>query len=168
MVETLVQWFVTNLGGRVTKEAIIFLVSMVPILELRGGLLAASPALLNVPMWTAIPLCVVGNIIPVPFILWLITPIFNWMKGTKLFRPMVEKLEAKAMGKSEKIEKYEFWGLVAFVGIPLPGTGAWTGALIASLLGIKVKKAFPAILLGIVMATVIMTIISYGILGVFA
>lgn len=63
MVETLVQWFVTNLGGRVTKEAIIFLVSMVPILELRGGLLAASPALLNVPMWTAIPLCVVGNII---------------------------------------------------------------------------------------------------------
>lgn len=90
------------------------------------------------------------------------------MKGTKLFRPMVEKLEAKAMGKSEKIEKYEFWGLVAFVGIPLPGTGAWTYALIASLLGIKVKKAFPAILLGIVMATVIMTIISYGILGVFA
>lgn len=168
MAETLVQWFITNLGGKVTKEVIIFVISMVPILELRGGLLAASPALLNVPMWTAIPLCIVGNIIPVPFILWLITPIFNWMKGMKLFRPMVEKLEAKAMGKSEQIEKYEFWGLVAFVGIPLPGTGAWTGALIASLLGIKVKKAFPAILLGIIMATIIMTFISYVVLGVFA
>ena len=78
---------------------------------------------------------------------------------------MVEKLENKAMGKSEKIEKYEFWGLVLFVGIPLPGTGAWTGSLIASLLGIKFKRAFPAVILGIVMATVIMSILSYGLLG---
>ena len=87
------------------------------------------------------------------------------MKGTKLFRPMVEKLEAKAMSKSDKIEKYEFWGLVLFVGIPLPGTGAWTGSLIAALLGMKFKKAFPAVIIGILMATVIMTIVSYGLLG---
>ncbi|HBA63753.1 MAG TPA: small multi-drug export protein, partial [Lachnospiraceae bacterium] len=98
-------------------------------------------------------------------ILLLITPVFAWMKGRKVFRPMVEKLEKKAMSKSDQIEKYEFWGLVLFVGIPLPGTGAWTGALIASLLGIKVRKAFPAILLGICMATVIMTILSYTVLG---
>ena len=69
------------------------------------------------------------------------------------------------MGKSEKIEKYQFWGLVLFVGIPLPGTGAWTGSLIASLLGVRFRKAFPAVLLGIVMATVIMSVMSYGLLG---
>lgn len=167
-MESLVQWFVTNLGGSVGKEITIFIISMIPILELRGGLLAASPALLNVDMWRAIPICVIGNVIPVPFILLLITPIFNWMKGTKLFRPTVEKLEKKAMSKSDKIERYEFWGLVLFVGIPLPGTGAWTGSLIASLLGIRIRKAFPAILIGICIATVIMSILSYGVLGIFA
>ena len=109
--------------------------------------------------------CIIGNIIPVPFILLLITPIFKWMKGTKLFKPMVNKLESKAMSKSDKIEKYEFWGLVLFVGIPLPGTGAWTGSLIAALLGVKFKKAFPAVILGIFMATVIMWFISYVLLG---
>ena len=77
----------------------------------------------------------------------------------------MEKLEHKAMGKSEQIEKYQFWGLVLFVGIPLSGTGAWTGSLIASLLGVKFKKAFPAVILGIVMATIIMSIFSYGLLG---
>ena len=137
---------------------------MIPILELRGGLLVAGP-LLGVPVSTAIPLCIIGNIIPVPFILLLITPIFKWMKGTKTFKPMVDKLEAKAMSKSDKIEKYEFWGLVLFVGIPLPGTGAWTGSLIAALLGVKFKKAFPAVILGICIATVIMWFISYVILG---
>lgn len=162
-MESLVTWFMTTLGGKISKELIVFIISMVPILELRGGLLAAS--VLNIPIVRAIWICVIGNIIPVPFILLLITPIFNWLKKTKTFRPMVEKLENRAMGKSEQIEKYEFWGLVLFVGIPLPGTGAWTGSLIASLLGVKFKKAFPAVLLGIVMATVIMSILSYGLLG---
>ena len=146
MSEALISWFMTNLGGKVGKEAIIFIISMVPILELRGGLLAAGPALLNVPMWTAIPVCIIGNLIPVPFILLLITPIFNWMKGTKHLKPFVERMEARAMKKSDQIEKYEFWGLLLFVGIPLPGTGAWTGALIASLVGVKFRKAFPAII----------------------
>lgn len=162
-MESLVIWFTETLGGVVSREIIVFLISMVPILELRGGLVAAS--LLQIPIVQAIWYCVIGNIIPVPFILLLITPIFNWLKKTKLFRPLVEKLESKAMGKSEQIEKYQFWGLVLFVGIPLPGTGAWTGSLIASLLGVKFKKAFPAVLLGIVMATVIMSIVSYGLLG---
>ena len=163
MKEALISWFIENLGGKVGKEMIIFLISMVPILELRGGLVAAS--LMNIDIVRAIWYCVIGNIIPVPFILLLITPIFNWLKRTELFRPMVEKLENRALGKSEQIEKYQFWGLVLFVGIPLPGTGAWTGSLVASLLGIKFKKAFPAVLLGIVMATVIMSIASYGLLG---
>lgn len=164
MTETLVQGIIDLLGGSVGKEALVFLISMIPILELRGALLVAGP-LLGVPVTTAIPLSVIGNIIPVPFILLLITPVFNWMKGTRKLKPLVDKLEAKAMSKSDKIEKYEFWGLVLFVGIPLPGTGAWTGALIAALLGIKFKKAFPAIVLGICTATVIMWFISYVLLG---
>ena len=165
MSEALINWFVTTLGGKIGKEFILFLISMVPILELRGGLLAASPAILNVDMWKAIPICMIGNLIPIPFILLLITKIFDWMKGTRLFRPLVEKLEKTAMSKSQNIEKYEFWGLVLFVGIPLPGTGAWTGSLIAALLGIRFRKAFPAIAVGICLATVIMCVVSYGILG---
>jgi len=159
----MITWFMEVLGGKVSKEMIVFVVSMVPILELRGGLVVAS--LLDINIVRAIWFCVIGNIIPVPFILLLITPVFNWLKRTKLFCPIVEKLENKALGKSEQIEKYEFWGLVLFVGIPLPGTGAWTGSLIAALLGIRFKKAFPAVLLGIVIATVIMSVLSYGLLG---
>lgn len=164
MTEILVQGIIDALSGSFGKETIVFIISMIPILELRGALLVAGP-LLGVPVARAIPLSVIGNIIPVPFILLLITPIFNWMKGTKKLRPLVDKLETKAMSKSDKIEKYEFWGLVLFVGIPLPGTGAWTGSLIAALLGIKFKKAFPAVVLGICMATVIMWFISYVLLG---
>ena len=161
----LLTWFSTTFGSILSKEALVFLVSMVPILELRGGLIMAS--LLHIDMWKAIAICVIGNIIPVPFILLLITPIFNWLKQTKAFRPMVEKLERKAMSKKDNIEKYEFWGLVLFVGIPLPGTGAWTGSLIAALLDMKFRKAFPAVLIGICMATVIMTTLSYLIPGMF-
>lgn len=165
MSDVLINWFVTNLGGKVGKELILFIISMVPILELRGGLLAAGPAFLNIPMWRAIPVGIIGNLLPIPFILLLITNIFDWMKGTKRLKPVVEKLEKKAMSQSANIEKYEFWGLVAFVGIPLPGTGAWTGALIAALLGIRFRKAFPAIVIGVCLAACIMTIISYGIVG---
>lgn len=165
MKEVLINWFVVKLGGRVGKEFIVFVISLVPLLELRGGLLAAGPAILDVPMWKAIPICIIGNLIPVPFILLLITKIFDWMKGTKLLRPMVEHLETKAMSKSANIEKYEFWGLVAFVGIPLPGTGAWTGSLIAALLGVRFRKAFPAIVLGVLVAAFIMTVLSYTVIG---
>ena len=161
----MITWVVTHLGGKVGKELILFIISMVPILELRGGLLAAGPAFLNIPMWRAIPVGIIGNLLPIPFILLLITKIFDWMKGTKRLKPVVEKLEKKAMSQSANIEKYEFWGLVAFVGIPLPGTGAWTGALIAALLGIRFRKAFPAIVIGVCLAACIMTIISYGIVG---
>lgn len=161
-MDGLVAWFMELLKG-LSGEWVAMIISMVPLIELRGGLLAAS--LLNVDILRAVPLCILGNIIPVPFILWFITPIFTWMKGTRLFRPLVEKIEKRAMGKSAKIEKGYFWGLALFVGIPLPGTGAWTGALIASLLNIPFKKAFPAILLGIFIATVIMSLISYGLLG---
>lgn len=89
MKEALIEWFVSNLGGKVGKEVIVFIISMVPILELRGGLIAAGPAFLDVPMWEAIPICIIGNIIPVPFILLLITKIFDWLKHTKVFLSLI-------------------------------------------------------------------------------
>ena len=162
-MDSLAIWFASTLGRFVSREIVIFISSMIPILELRGGLLVAS--LLDVSITTAIPICIVGNIIPIPFILLFIKQIFKWLKKIKLFRGIIEKLEARAMGKSESIKKYEFWGLVLFVGIPLPGTGAWTGSLIAALLDIDFKKAVLAELLGIIIATVIMSIVSYGLLG---
>lgn len=164
-MDALVQWFTANLSGVVSKDIIIFIISMIPILELRGGLLAASPALLNIPILRAIPICIVGNILPIPFILLLIRKVLEWMKTVKAFRSIALWLEDKAMSKKEQIEKYEFWGLVLFVGIPLPGTGAWTGALIAALLHLEFKKAFLAIFIGIIVATVIMSVVSYGVLG---
>jgi uncharacterized membrane protein len=136
---------------------------MVPLLELRGGLLASS--LLKVSIYKAIPLCIIGNIIPIPFILLFIRKIFAWMKKFPIFRGLIEKLENRAMSKSDQVTKYEFWGLVLFVGIPIPGTGAWMGSLIAALLEMDIKKAIKAELLGIAIATVIMSIVSYGLLG---
>ena len=162
-MEVLVQWFTENLSQFISPEGAVFLISMIPILELRGGLLAAS--LLKIPAATAIPICIVGNIIPIPFILLFIRQIFKWLKKTRLFCGLITKLENRAMGKSDKIKRYEFWGLLLFVGIPLPGTGAWTSSLIASLLEIDIKKSSVAILGGIIMATVIMYIVSYTFLG---
>ena len=163
LMEVLVQWFTENLSQYISAEMVVFIISMIPILELRGGLLAAS--LLKIPAMTAIPICILGNIIPIPFILLFIRKIFKLLKKTKLFRNLIEKLENRAMGKSDQIKRYEFWGLLLFVGIPLPGTGAWTGSLIASLLEIDIKKSSLAILGGIIMATVIMYVVSYGLLG---
>ena len=162
-MEALVQWFSHNLSQYISPEGAVFFISMIPLLELRGGLLAAS--LLKIPAVTAIPLCIAGNIIPIPFILLFIRKIFKVMKKTKIFRGLIQKLEDRAMGKSYQVKKYEFWGLTLFVGIPLPGTGAWTGSLIASLLEIDIKKSSLAILTGIIMATVIMYVVSYGVVG---
>jgi len=159
MAESLTNWFISVLGG-IPPELIIFIISMIPILELRGGLIAA--AVLGINYVPALIICLIGNALPIPFILWLIKPIFDWMRKWKRLRPLVEKLEAKSTGsKSEQIRKYQFWGLLCFVGIPLPGTGGWTGALIASLLNLDIKKASLAIALGIIMAAAIMSIITY-------
>ena len=163
MTETLVQGIIHALSGTLSKEAIVFVISMIPILELRGGLLAAS--LLKVSAAKAIPICIIGNIIPIPFILLFIRQIFKLMKKTKIFRGLIERLEKRAMGKSDQIKRYEFLGLLLFVGVPLPGTGAWTGSLIASLLEVDIKKSSVEIFCGLIMATVIMYVVSYGIVG---
>lgn len=161
-MDAITTWF-QNLP--LPEEVIAFLVSMLPIIELRGGIPIA--ALLGIDFLPALLLCILGNLLPIPFILLLIIPIFKWMKTTKLFRPIVEKLESKTLSKRDKLEKGEFWGLMIFVGIPLPGTGAWTGALLAALLGMKFKKAITAIVCGILIAAAIMSILFYAFPSLF-
>ena len=162
-MEVLVQWFTDNLSQHISREMVIFIISMIPILELRGGLLAAS--LLKISAAKAIPICIIGNIIPIPVILLFIKQIFKLLKKTRIFHGLIVRMENRAMGKSDQIKRYEFLGLLLFVGIPLPGTGAWTGALVASLLEVDIKKSSLAILSGIVLATIIMSIVSYGVVG---
>lgn len=167
MVESLVNSIIALFGNfsnaAFGKEIIVFIISMLPILELRGGLLAAALLKLN-PIVSYI-ICIVGNVIPIPIILLFITKIFDKLKKTKFLKKIVEKIEKKALSKKDKLEKGEFIGLLLFVGIPLPGTGAWTGALLAALLGMDKKKAFLAIILGVILASIIMMVVSFGFVG---
>ena len=141
-MEVLVQWFSNHLSQFISPEGAVFIISMIPILELRGGLLAAS--LLKISAAKALPICIVGNIIPIPFILLFIRQIFKWMKKTKLFRGLIIKMENRAMGKSDQIKRYEFLGLLLFLGIPLPGTGACPAGVrkLAHRLGAAFPSAF--------------------------
>ena len=166
MVEKLVGFFLSLFSGiqglPLGKEIIVFLISLMPILELRGGLLAAS--FLGLDPIRSYIISVIGNIIPVPFILWFINSIIDFMRCSKHFSKIATWLDKKVKKHKGQIEKYGFWGLVLFVGIPLPGTGAWTGCLIAAVLEMNRKKAFLAAMLGIFIASIIMMILSFGIL----
>jgi uncharacterized membrane protein len=153
-------WVQAHLGF-LPPQILVVIVSMLPVIELRGGIPLAR--LLMLPLWQAIVFSAIGNILPIPFILLFVEKVFDWLRPTKLFGPLVEKLEKRALSKSDGIKKAEFWGLALFVGIPLPGTGGWTGSLAASLLKIDIKKASLAILLGIAIASTIMSLISYGV-----
>ena len=147
------------------KEITVFILSLFPIIELRGGLIAA--ALLKIEPLPSYLICILGNIVPIPFILFLIQGILNAMRKTKLFHKIVLWLDHKVEQKKGQIERYGFWGLVLFVGIPLPGTGAWTGGLIAAVLNMDKKKAFLALTLGVILAGILMMIFSYGFLSNF-
>lgn len=138
-----------------------FLVSMVPIIELRGALPIATG--MEVAWYIALPVAIIGNILPVPFIIMFIRKIFAWMSKREGFLArVVVKMENKAYSKKDTIEKYGPWGLWFFVAIPLPGTGAWTGALIAAMMGISLKKSFIPIAAGVLTAGIIMAFVSYG------
>lgn len=162
-MQNLVQKIVDLFGSGMGKEIVVFIISMLPILELRGGLLAAS--ILNLNFIPAYIISIFGNCLPIPFVLLFLDKIFNWLKNFKTTKKIVVKLENKILSKKEKIEKYGYWGLLLFVGIPLPGTGAWTGAGLAVLLRLDRKKSSLVIFLGVILASIIMSIISYGILG---
>ena len=151
------------------KIIITLLISMVPVIELRGAIPIATVGRnggigLGLNFWVALPVAIIGNLIPVPFIIIFIRKIFAWMrKKSKKLDKLVTKLEQRAAKKSEVVEKYQFWGLVILVAIPLPGTGAWTGALVAAMLNMRLKKAFPAIVLGVVIAAAIVAFVTYGV-----
>lgn len=161
-MDSLVESIVNSLNQTIPPELIIFLVSMLPIIELRGGMLAAS--FLQVDWPIALLICYIGNLLPVPFILLFIRKIFEWMKNTR-FVKLIHRLEERAKRKSESVTKYKKLGLFLFVAIPLPGTGAWMGALIAVMMNMRLKHALPAIVLGLITAGLLMALISYGILG---
>ena len=152
-----------NSDSFIVELLIIFIVSMMPILELRGGIVAA--AFLGVNPWIALPVCIIGNMLPIPFELLFIRKIFSWLRRFPKIGAFVDKLEARAKEKGKKIETYKAWGLFTFVAIPLPGTGAWTGSLIASLFALPKKSSFLAVLLGVLGAGVIMCLASYGVVG---
>lgn len=145
------------------KEAVItFLMAMVPVVELRGAIPYGVLAGLSVP--AAFVLAVLGNLAPIPILVVFTRKVFEWLrtKSEGLDR-MVSRLEAKAEKNKEVVERYEFWGLVVLVAIPLPGTGAWTGALVAAMMDMRLKRAMPAIMLGVLIAGVIVTTLTYGV-----
>ncbi len=162
-MEGLVNWYQSTLGQFVPKEVFVFFVSMLPFIELRGGLLCAS--MLKISLLKANIICVLGNIVPIPFILLFIKKIFAFMKEHGILKGLVEKLEQMAMRKDDSKSKGQFLFLLLFVGIPVPGTGAWSGSLIAALMEFDMKKTIKAIVCGLLLAVIIMDILSYGLLG---
>lgn len=169
MVENIVNAILSAFGGFSSlaygKEIVVFIISLMPILELRGGLIAA--ALLKMDPIRSYVISIIGNVLPIPFILLLITKILAWMRKSKVsfLNKFANWLDAKVEKHKGQIEKFGYLGVVLFVGIPLPGTGAWTGSLIASVLDLDRKKTFGAVLIGILMASIIMMLVSFGILG---
>ena len=151
-------FFSTYLGKIIST----FFISMVPVIELRGAI--PSGIALGLDPLTVALLAIVGNMLPIPFIILFIRRIFAWMRTkNEWLNRLVFKMEAKADKHKAKITKYEFWGLCIFVAIPLPGTGAWTGALAAAMLEMRLKDAIPSIFLGVIIAAFIVTLLSSGV-----
>ena len=160
MVETLVNEITMFLQDKVPEELVAFVISLMPVLECRGGMIAAR--LMEIPFLKAFLLCYLGNMLPIPFIILFIRKIFDFLRKFKFFEKIIVKLEAKTDKNKDKILRYKSWGLLLFVAIPLPGTGGWTGALMAALLDIRFKRALPIIALGVLIAGFIMSGLTYG------
>ena len=159
MAENIIHEVIDFLQNKVSNEFIVFVISMMPILELRGGLIAA--ALLNIDWVVAFPICVIGNMLPIPFELLFIRKIFNALKKLNWMKKIINKLDERAKRKanSETMQKYAVWGLFTLVAIPLPGTGAWTGGLVADILDMRFKIAFPIITVGVIVAGLITSLV---------
>ena len=159
----LMQWLTTDLNG---EFILTLLVSMLPVVELRGGIPFGVAA--GLPVWAAYLAAVIGNLLPVPFIVVYIQRIFMFMRqNMPRLNSVVDKMEQKAHLKSASVLKYQYLGLAIFVAIPLPGTGAWTGALVAAFLDMRLKKAMPSIAGGVLSAGLIISILSYGVKSIF-
>lgn len=162
MTEKLVE-FILHYTSWLNEEIIVFIISLFPILELRGGVLAGY--WLGLPLLTTSIIAVIGNLLPIPFILFFIEIILTFMEKHNILTSFIHKIRDRALHKSKGLANMEFIGLMLFVGIPLPGTGAWTGALVAETLQMDRKKAMLAITLGVFIALIIMLIVSYGVLN---
>lgn len=150
----------------VGKVLVTMLLSMVPVLELRGAIPIGVANGLN--FWVAIGVSIIGNLLPVPFIILFIRKVFTWLRRlSRKLDGLVTRLEQRAKKKSDVVLRYAFWGLVVLVAIPLPGTGAWTGALVAAMLDMRLKRAFPAIALGVLIAGTIVAFVTYGAGAIF-
>lgn len=164
MKEAIAEFFLETVG----KELCVLFCSMLPIIELRGAI--PLGAAFGLPWWQNYLIAVVGNMLPVPIILLFVKAVLNWMMKcrVKLFNRIANKMFEKAEKNRGKIEKYAFWGLTLFVAIPLPATGAWTGTLVAALFDMKFWKSLLAALIGVMIAGVIMTLVSYGVVAAIA
>lgn len=158
----MIAWLTDTLFGKFIST---FFISMVPVAELRVGLPYGIAQ--GLPLWLAIPAAIVGNMVPVPFIVVYIQRVFAWLRAHwARLDGFISKLEKRAHGKEETVRKYGFWGLLILVAVPLPGTGAWTGALVAALMNMRLKDALPAIFTGVCVAAAIVTGITLGVIHI--
>lgn len=155
MTDAIVSWF-----SNINEYAAVFFMSMLPIVELRGSIIFAAAT--DMPCVWAYVISVIGNMLPIPFVILFLRPVLNWLKTTKHLSGIANWLQERSMKKAGKILKYEMLGLFIFVAIPLPGTGAWTGAIIASILNMRISRALPPIFLGVLTAGFLMLAGSYG------
>ena len=163
MPESLTLWLHETEAG---KTLLTMLISMLPVVELRGGLPAGVA--MGLPIPTAYAAALVGNMLPVPFIILFIRPLFQWLRvHVPKLGGFASQLEQRAQEKSVDVARFQLWGLLIFVAIPLPGTGAWTGALIAAVMDMRLRRAVPAIFAGVVIAGLIITVLTYGVTLLF-
>lgn len=157
--------FLIDLFGLLSNEFKVMFTAAVPVIEVKGAI-PVGIALGMTPSHATF-LAFIGSVIPVPLILFTVRPIINYLKNTNTFKKMINRLINKSMNKSGNVKKYGYLGLFLFVAIPLPGTGVWTGSLIASLLDLRFKYAFPTILFGNLIASIIIMFLSFGMVNLF-
>ena len=165
IAQTIVAFIITIFGANAGKVIGIFLISLLPVIELRGSIPVGYYQ--GLPWYTNMITSIIGNLLPVPFILLFVVKVFEFMKKRNIMVGFIEKIEKRAMSRSDSIANKEFIGLMLFVAIPLPGTGAWTGALIAALLQFNRKKSFMYICIGVLIAASLVTLGVYGVIGSF-
>lgn len=165
IAQSIVAFIISIFGANAGKVIGIFLISLLPVIELRGSIPIGYYQ--GLPWYTNMITSIIGNLLPVPFILLFVVKVFEFMKKRNIMVGFIEKIEKRAMSRSDSIANKEFIGLMLFVAIPLPGTGAWTGALIAALLQFNRKKSFMYICIGVLIAASLVTLGVYGVIGSF-
>lgn len=159
----IVEYIIETFNTENFKEVLVFFISLLPVIEAKGGLLAAS--LMNIPLMYGIIIAFLGNVFPVSFLLIFLKKIMIWMSKYKIFEKILKKLNTKVEKNKESIEKYGYYGLFLFIAIPLPGTGAYTGTLIASCLNMNMKKSAIIIFIGTLCSVLVLACLYYGLLG---